>query len=250
MGNRKLPFGYMMQLGDVILHSEECICVRLIFERYQKGASFKELVELMKDQGVPYDEGKLWNKNMIARILENERYVGQSPYAAIITKEQFDAVAAMRTGKQLSTEQSEAQKALRKICDERITPNIERQVLHLLNDLVEHPELVQSPPEPPHGNAKYTLSRKKLDDALAQQPIDEVLTRKLIKELASAEYDSVGSAEYETERIQRFLLKEEPAEELNGAIIQKCVAKIIVSSKRIASLRLKNGQIIERSTLQ
>lgn len=249
MGNRKLPFGYRMELGDIILHPDECECVRLLFDRYQHGDSFNELVELMKDRGVPYDEGKPWNKNMIARVLENEKYTGQEPYPAIIGRDQFDAIRKIRMDKRSDIEKSPAQKVLRKLCGIKVTNHIERQVLHLLNGLVEHPELVQVPIEPMQSRAKMVVLQKKLDDTLAQQPINEELARQLIRDLAAAEYDTISSAEYETERIRRLFLNAEMTEELNDSLLQKCVSKVLVSTDRTARLKMKNGQIIERSVL-
>lgn len=249
MGNRKLPFGYKMQLGEIVLHPEESACVRQIFDRYQHGASFHELVQQMKEQGVPYDEGKLWNKNMVARILGDERYLGRAPYPGIIDKEQFDAVAERRSAKQVHIEITEAQKMLRKLCGAKVTPNIERQVLSLLNQLAGHPEYVSSPAEPSQCKDEVSKLQRKVDEALAQQPIDEEVARRLIFELASAEYDSIDSAEYETERLRRRLLDTEPAKELDETLLRKCVTKVLVAADKTVSLQLKNGQTIERGML-
>ena len=73
MGNRKQPFGYQMQFGTVVVQPQEAGLVQYIFQQYILGASFQELVSALRNQTVPYDSGKLWNKNMVARILENER---------------------------------------------------------------------------------------------------------------------------------------------------------------------------------
>lgn len=249
MGNRKLPFGYKMQLGEIMLHPEESACVQKIFDQYQLGASFNELVRQMKERGVPYDEGKLWNKNMIARILGDERYLGQAPYPSLIDKEQFDAAAKRRSTKQVHLETTEAQKMLRKLCGTKVTPNIEQQVLSLLNQLAGHPEYVFSSTKPSQCKAEIAKLQRKVDEALAQQPIDEEAARRLILELASAEYDSIGSAEYETERLRRLLLDAELAEELDETLLRKCVAKVLVAADKTVSLQLKNGQTIERRML-
>lgn len=39
-----------------------------------------ELTEALRQQDVPYDEGRLWNKNMVARILADTRYTGEKGY--------------------------------------------------------------------------------------------------------------------------------------------------------------------------
>jgi len=48
---RKVPFGYTMHFGEIVLHPEESTCVRMIFQKYSQGASFNELVEYMKEHG-------------------------------------------------------------------------------------------------------------------------------------------------------------------------------------------------------
>ena len=70
MGNRKQPFGYRVVMGEIALHPQESKLVEYIFQQYLAGATYNTLVEELREQAIPYDEGKLWNKNMVARILE------------------------------------------------------------------------------------------------------------------------------------------------------------------------------------
>ena len=64
-GNRKLPFGYRMEQGEIKEHPVEAEAVRRIFRRYLAGASYAALVEHQRDTGPAYDEDKPWNKNMV-----------------------------------------------------------------------------------------------------------------------------------------------------------------------------------------
>lgn len=249
MGNRKLPFGYKIRFGDIVIEPEESQCVRMLFVEYLKGNSYQELAERMKEDGVPYDEGKPWNKNMVARILGDERYIGAAIYPAIIDRQQYDAVTAMRTSKKIDIDRSDSQKVLRKICNARVTPHVERQVLHMLNALIKHPELIRIPEAYAQTQSDLPILRKRLDEALACQPIDEDAAMELIRKIASAEYTAISSAEYETRKIQWLLRNAECADELEETLLQKCVRSVQVSPQRKASLMLKNGQIIEGSTL-
>lgn len=88
-----------------------------------------------------------------------------------------------------------------------------------------------------------------LDEVLAQQPIDEEQARRLIQQRAIAEYEMIGSVDYETEKIRRLLRAAETTEELNDHLLRKCVARVVMSGIKTVSLQLKNGQIIERSVL-
>jgi len=72
---QKLPFGYRMELGKVVIHPQKSVVVREIFEKYALGASYNELVDCLRGQDVSYDQGKIWNKNMVGRILENRKYM-------------------------------------------------------------------------------------------------------------------------------------------------------------------------------
>jgi len=247
MGNRKLPFGYMMERGEIMPHPEERNCVCMIFDEYQKGASYNVLVARLEKKGVPYDTEKSWNKNMVARILENRRYTGEQPYPPIITGEQFNAVACLRAVKKGDTEKTYVSKTLRRVCEAKITPDIVSQVLSLMNGLIMHPGLVQSPAETMQETSEYILLKMKLDEALAQQPINEDEAKQLICDLASAEYASIGSADYETECIQRLLYDTMPMDKLDEVLLEKCLAQVMIATDRAVILRLKNGQIIERS---
>ena len=73
--------------------------VQYIFQQYILGSSYKELVDHLREQEVPYDHDKLWNKNMVARILENGKYIGQDGWPAIIAAEQFDRALEKRSSK-------------------------------------------------------------------------------------------------------------------------------------------------------
>ena len=80
MGKRKQPFGYKMKLGEIVPQTQEAEAVRSIYLQYLAGASFKQLAEQLQTEDVPYDEDKSWNKNMVARILEDDRYIGEKEF--------------------------------------------------------------------------------------------------------------------------------------------------------------------------
>lgn len=81
---RKLPFGYKMESGRVVIDSVEKSWVLHLFSRYNMGVSIRELTEFMNNTAVPYDPGKPWNKNMVARILADTRYLGDSGFPVLI----------------------------------------------------------------------------------------------------------------------------------------------------------------------
>ena len=147
MGNRKLPFGYQMRFGDVIPHSDEAEAVQKIYQNYLAGASFRQIAEGLQAQGIPYDGDKQWNKNMVARILENERYTGSGPFPALIPAELFRSVQNRRTQIVPERTQTPAQKELRKLCGSVPPRYVERQVLGILNRLIHDPQLIAYTPK-------------------------------------------------------------------------------------------------------
>ena len=129
MGNRKLPFGYQMRMGEIVRREPEAKAVQDIFLQYTLGASLKEIAEQMSKTGPTYDTGKSWNKNMVARILESPKYTGVDNYPKLVDIKLFEAAAAKRQTKQCLPERTPAQKALRRICTKPPTPEIERACL-------------------------------------------------------------------------------------------------------------------------
>ena len=217
-----------------------------IFLQYTLGASLKEIAEQMSKTGPAYDEGKRWNKNMVARILENPKYTGADSYPNLVDKKLFEAVAEKRQTKQRLPERTPAQKALKRVCSKPSTPEIEQQVMHLLSRLAEQPERITQPERtsaPVHTNAQAEL-----DDILNTQPLDEDAARSLICKLAQEQYDTIGNKEYETERLRRLFAAFECTAELNAELLQSAVSAVLVTRQAVR-LQLKNGQIIGKEDL-
>lgn len=250
MGNRKQPFGYRMELGETILHPQEAGLVEYIFHQYLSGASYNAIVDRLRDQEVPYDAGKLWNKNMIARILEDERYTGTKGFPQIISREDLMAAQEKRLSKQIPIQKTEAQKWLRRLSGEPATVEVEQQVLDLLNGLIRDPEkiTVQSSPLKSDSEEPTTLQRE-LEEAMEQQPIDEDNTRRLILAIASAKYAQICSGEYETVRLKQVFAQSQPMEELDASLLQTSVSSIYIKADRMVQIHLKNNQVIERGKL-
>ena len=224
--------------------------VEYIFHQYLSGASYNAIVDRLRDQEVPYDAGKLWNKNMIARILEDERYTGTKGFPQIISREDLMAAQEKRLSKQIPIQKTEAQKWLRRLSGEPATAEVEQQVLDLLNGLIRDPEKItlQSSPLKSDSEEPTTLQRE-LEEAMEQQPIDEDNTRRLILAIASAKYAQICSGEYETVRLKQVFTQSQPMEELDASLLQTSVSSIYIKADRMVQIHLKNNQVIERGKL-
>ena len=92
--NRSIPFGYCMVNGKYALNAPEADAVRKIFADYIGGKSLKTIAAEMQ---IPYNTGKaVWNKNMVCRVLENKKYIGENGYPQIITAEDFEQAAYIK----------------------------------------------------------------------------------------------------------------------------------------------------------
>ena len=246
MGNRKLPFGYQMRMGEIVRNEPEAKAVQDIFLQYTLGASLREIAEQMSKTDPTYDEGKSWNKNMIARILENSKYTGVDSYPKLVDIKLFEAAAEKRPTKQRLPERTPAQKALKRVCSKLPTPEIEKEVMYLLGRLTEKPERITQPTETPAPT--HTNTQAELDEVLNTQPLDEDAARNLICKLAQEQYDAIGNEEYETERLRRLFAAFECTAELNAELLQSAVSAVLVTRQAVR-LQLKNGQIIGKEDL-
>lgn len=140
MGNRKQPFGYKMEFGEIVPQPQEAETVRSIYLQYLAGASFKQLAERLQTEDVPYDGDKPWNKNMVARILEDDRYIGEKHFPVLIPTEQFHAAQERRKEMRPAYKQTPAQKELRKLCGGIVPDSVARKVLKILNQVVDDAE--------------------------------------------------------------------------------------------------------------
>ncbi len=99
---RKIPFGYRMEQGALGCDQAETETVRRIFSMYLAGDSMRRIAETMTEQDVPYHKDKpCWNKNMVKRILENGKYLGDGEYPGIISDEDFLATQRLKESKNL-----------------------------------------------------------------------------------------------------------------------------------------------------
>lgn len=94
---RKIPFGYTIQGGITQPHPQEADAVRCIFAQYLAGASLLTIAENMTQQGIRYHQRTtVWNKNMVKRVLENQKYIGADGYPSLVSDEDFAAAQHQR----------------------------------------------------------------------------------------------------------------------------------------------------------
>lgn len=136
---------------------------------------------------------------------------------------------------------------LRRLCGTPPSEQVEQSVTDLLNGLANYPDRIQH--QRSSTPATHFKTQEALDNALEQQPIDEDNAKALILRLAAEQYAALGDEEYETNRLRRLFSAFECVAELNADLLKSTVSEVQVTRQNV-KLRLKNGQVIERSDLQ
>ncbi len=244
MGKRKQPFGYKMELGEIVPQPQEAETVRSIYLQYLAGASFKQLAEQLQTEDVPYDVDKPWNKNMVARILEDDRYIGEKYFPALIPTEQFHAAQERRKEMRPEYKQTPAQKELRKLCGGIVPDSVARKVLKILNQVVDDPQLIKIESSGVPTTEDIRQRRLELDKLLQTPPVDEEIARQKAMELAVLTLMSVEMEEYEAHRLRSIFGKQAKMRELDANLLRQSVRKITYGSKTVKVL-LKNNQVLE-----
>lgn len=90
MANRMISYGYGIKDGTFSVMDAEAAIVKRIFAEYIDGKLLQDIAdELTREQVEFYMGNRVWNKNRIARIIDNEKYIGADGYPQIIDDDDF-----------------------------------------------------------------------------------------------------------------------------------------------------------------
>lgn len=135
--NRSIPFGYYVINGKYALNNTESEVVQKIFSDYIGGKSLKIIASEIQ---IPYNIGKSqWNKNMVCRVLENRKYIGENGYPQIITARDFEQAAHIKSERNTYRKpapQDKSQQAEIKIMEYKPTDEIQRMT-NEINQLLD-----------------------------------------------------------------------------------------------------------------
>lgn len=273
--NRKLPFGYEMGGGRVKTHPAEAETVRWIYRQYLAGLSYERLTGELQRQPVPYLPGKAWNKNMVARILADQRYLGTEQFPQVIAPALYQAVRENLPVRAPARKKSETAGTIQRLavcgtCGGRVTrdPNqhgkerwccpscgavstratdhrLEQGVRNILERLRCSPEAVTLGTSPGGAITKPVTEKESEFRGLLDTPdFDEALAEQLALDLAAARFDALGSEDYEAMRI-RYVLEHAGEKNTEPDLLEQITDAILIHPDGQVSLKLKNKQIIE-----
>lgn len=284
--NRTIPFGYCMRKGKIITEPTESKAVIRIFEEYINGSSLLQIARLMESEKIRYTvDSDHWNKNMVKRIIENEKYLGTDKYPQIIDGETFKTANKKRVQKATSVSiiSEELQEIRnRTYCSEcghrlsRIGGNcrcekwdcrnpdcyrLEYQltdqmiigaVLTVLNTAIANPSLIEN-------NGEISVYSPTVDVICKQNEISQVLDsaqpnfdriKSEIFKVAQMKYDCCTYSEnpQKTEEIKTLLDNHEQLNTLDIGLFKACISRIWISHFCIIEVEFINGVIIKNIT--
>ena len=284
--NRTIPFGYCMRNGKIITESTESKAVVRIFEEYLNGSSLMQIANLMKSEKIRYTaDSEHWNKNMVKRIIENEKYLGNGKYPQIIDEETFKIANEKRVQKATSVcVISEELQEIRNLtycseCGHRLSriggncrcekwdcrnPDCYRleyqltdqmiigAVLIVLNTAIANPNLLES-------NNEISIYSPTVDVICKQNEISQMLDsvqadfdriKSKIFELAELKYDCCTYNEnpQKTAEIKALLENHEQLNMLDIGLFNACISRIWISHFCTIEVEFINGVIIKNIT--
>lgn len=271
--NRHLPYGYLIENGKISINYEESEVVIKIYKSYAKGLSYKTIAEQLTYEGIRYmSEKPIWNKNMVARILQNPAYLGNEKYPKIIDDILYQEVQQMM--KPYTHTESADIKNLKPllVCDKcgakvkrRLKTSGEERwycvndanhisiylkdsilkdsILVIQNHITENPQLTKSH-DKTHNNVSLDSIRlqNEIDKLIGRFEIDEKLIKEKIMELASRRYEDCW---YDNDKALKYILGQ-TENELDVSLILKISKEIRITSNGANSMVLKNENTVKR----
>ena len=285
--NRRIPFGYQMKNGEIVTQPRELYAVSKIFADYLKGKSLLEISRSMQEEQIPYHPGEDfgWNKNMVKRILENEKYLGTETYPQLISADIFHRANNKKIKK--ATNICIVPDELKKIrnitlcaeCRKRLFRNqngtwncktyrcsefeyvatdqmILSAVLNILNSAIANPSLLDVEAEMSvyTPNGEVVKQKNEISRLMDSTDIEYDRIKTAILELAELKYEccSYDDVPQKTALLKEIMKGVKRLNTLDVELLLKCAEHITVSHNATIGLELINGvklnNITERSS--
>lgn len=281
--NRRIPFGYQMINGEITTHHREVYAVSKIFAEYLRGKSLLEISKELNAEEIPYypSEDSKWNKNMVKRILENEKYLGDDVYPQIIAADIFHRANNKKAKKANNLcIVPEDLKDIRNIticaeCRKRLFRNLNgtwdcktyrcgafefkatdqmlfTAALNILNSAIANPSLLEADGEISAYTPNVEVIRQKneISRLMDSSDIDYDRIKTAIIELAELKYDccTYNDVPQKTAYLKELFNDKQQLNVLDHEILMKCAEQITVSHNATIGLELINGVKLNNST--
>ena len=272
---RYLPFGYQIKQGKIVENPSEKGLVEEIYQRYLQGWSIKQLALYAEQSGTPYRENSTdWNKNMITRILEDERYWNGKQYPPIISKELADKAVQLKRSKAAPysgilfiqkklvcpvcgnglTRNGRKKPSIFwdcKGCQKRFGPLSDNELLQAVTEkqlaICRDPQMAE-PGQTTGDSLSMQAARltNEVHQALNQREVDPGRLLPLILECAAEKYKScrIKESDYITIKIKALFGEHSGDEKLERELFEQTVKQVILQTDGSVQLRLLNEKIV------
>ena len=275
-----------MQKGEIIAEPTESQAVKDIYKLYLNGKSMSEIARQMSISQISYNGITFdWNKNMVKRILENEKYLGKDGYPALIDSETFYCANARKKSKATSVNEiSEELKIIRSLtyCTEcghrlsriggntqtdkwdcrnpecsrfnyRLTDNMIKDILlHILNAVIANPDLLDTDSEISGytPSIKVKCQQNELNRLMDNPQIDSEKVKTEILRLAELKYDccNYNDSPQKTEYLKELISGREQLNIIDYDLLKSCVSRILIGHFYTIEIEFINGVIIKNIT--
>lgn len=227
----------------IIVCRTETKYVKWVFNEYLSGSNLKEIAEFLTKRRVEYLPGEYgWNKNRIKRMIEDNRYVGDDTYPAIISEDIFQKANAEKNSRRTYTvptvtaenkqlvsvvicgecggrlfhrtdnahKHSETWYCKSDDCKTGIPMSIaelEIEIISILNQLIDNPFLAEQ--TKPEMTIEPSLELQRMENELERKfeslDFDKNDIQYMILQCAAKKYDEHKSARHITDRLESGL---------------------------------------------
>ena len=272
---RKIPFGYTVESGKYVRCETEAVAVRSIYAMSRRGSSYSQIAAEMERRCIPYHaHTPQWNKNMVKRILENPRYLGQGGFPELISNEDYRAVGCQKADKTGYTPSPASIRPIRKkavcgLCGAKISRDtrnryprwicqnadcghrsfipdvaLQNQVEQILREFALEPQRLAYLPAPKARELSRDAIRirNELTHALNRGDADTEYMKAMVFAAAAERYKSLSDpmSHYHLERLRKRLEQDDPdADDLRELFT--CMVQEVRIADNAVELLLVNG---------
>lgn len=282
MKNRRFPYGYEMQNGQIVICRAEAKTVKYIFSEYIKGSNLSKISEFLTNCKTEYLPGKYaWNKSRVKRIIEDKRYLGDDTYSTIIDSDTFRKANNEKSNRRTNMTPvvcAENKPLVRSVicgkCGEKlfhVTDNtqkhhekwycksksckygipmtiseLEKEITSIFNRLIANPTLAEHTDTEisAEPSLEITKMENEIERKLEALDFNKSELQDMILLCASKKYDDYKSVRHITDRLKADFEQSSPLSSYSPELFDRTVATVILNSDKAVSLKLKNNTII------
>lgn len=281
MKNRNIPFGYRFEDGKIVVNPDEQNTLQRICFEYLDGRSLLQIANGLESDKVEFAPGIItWNKARIMRIVDDDRYLGNTTYPQIIDEATVKRLRSRKTSRntQTSTDRQSGiyllkvpvacpacGKPMHRLQDTRCKcthkwvcnqchiqikkedTELMEDIVDLLNGLICNPDIIHSHQ---YCQKEPSIEQRRLDNEIARTlegyGFDKDALREKLFQRAALCYQQIGNEAYIENQLRCTLEQAENLESFDAELTNKIVKQIRLSEDGSVRIILINDQEIRK----